>query len=190
MFLKQHKIKHICETTLYPMKYSPKILFFALCFFTTFVYGQRDPSAIVTLMVQKTNALRTAKGLAPLQPLDSLHRLAQFHSDNMAREGFYQHVDPQGRTPIDRAKELGIQPWRRVGNRSIGIGENIAQVPWFENVSTCGDTRSDEAFAECMVQGWKNSPPHYKNIMGDYKQLGIGLQFNKDNMGLGTQVFR
>ena len=28
--------------------------------------------------------------------------------------GFYQHVDPQGRTPIDRAKELGIHPWRRV----------------------------------------------------------------------------
>jgi len=119
-----------------------------------------------------------------------LNRLAQYHSDNMVAKAFYSHVDPEGLNPVSRAEKLGIQAWRRVGNTFIGIAENIAQVPWFENVSTCGDTRSAEALAECMVEGWKNSPPHYKNIMGDYVYLGVGIQFDKNKMGFGTQVFR
>ena len=39
----------------------------------------------------------------------------------------------------------------------IGVAENIAQVPWFENVNGCGDTRSAEAFASCMVEGGKTA---------------------------------
>tara|TARA_B100000780_G_C21024363_1_gene410604 strand:- start:779 stop:883 length:105 start_codon:yes stop_codon:yes gene_type:complete len=31
-----------------------------------------------------------------------------------------------------------------------------------------GDTSSKDAIAECTVQGWKNSPPHYKKTLGDY----------------------
>jgi uncharacterized protein YkwD len=41
-----------------------------------------------------------------------------------------------------------------------------------------------------MVEGWKNSPPHYKNITGDYTYLGVGLYFDEKDMGFGTQNFR
>jgi len=108
----------------------------------------------------------------------------------MVSKNFYDHIDPEGLNPVTRAEKLGIQAWRRKGNRFIGIAENIAQVPWFENVLGCGDTRSAEALAECMVEGWKNSPPHYKNILGDYVYLGVGIQFTPKAMGYGTQVFR
>lgn len=167
-----------------------KLLFLSVLFTTSLVFAQRDTQQIVALMLEKTNQLRKEKGLAPLIPLDSLQRLAQFHSHNMATQGFYSHKDPQGRTPMDRAQALDINPWRQVNQRFVGIGENIARVPWFENVSGCGNTQSNEAFAECMVQGWKNSPPHYKNILGDYLHIGIGLQFDENKRGLGTQVFR
>lgn len=165
--------------------------FFFLFFWAPLTaFAQHNTQEISDLIFAKTNQLRQAKGLEPFKPLDSLNRLAQYHSDNMVALGFYSHVDPSGLTPVTRAKKLGIQAWRRKGNALIGIGENIAQVPWFENVVGCGDTRSSEALAECMVKGWKNSPPHYKNMMGDYVYLGVGIQFNAEGVGLGTQVFR
>ena len=153
-------------------------------------FAQQNTAEISQFIFEKTNLIRAAKGLKPCRPLDSLNQLAQYHSDNMVAKSFYSHVDPDGLTPVTRAEKLNIQPWRRVGNTFIGIAENIAQVPWFENVSTCGDTRSAEALAECMVEGWKNSPPHYKNMMGDYIYLGVGIQFDENGVGYGSQVFR
>lgn len=153
-------------------------------------FSQQDTAEISQLIFEKTNRLRIENGLPAFKPLDSLDRLAQYHSDNMVEKAFYSHVDPEGLTPVTRAEKLGIMAWRQVGNAFVGIAENIAQVPWFQNVSTCGDTRSSEALAACMVEGWKNSPPHYKNMMGDYIYLGVGIQFDQKGMGFGTQVFR
>jgi uncharacterized protein YkwD len=166
--------------------------FYLFFFFLISFQGlaQQNTEEIIKLIFEKTNRLRVVKGLKPFRALDSLNQLAQYHSDNMVEKHFYSHVDPDGLTPVTRAEKLNIQPWRRVGNTFIGIAENIAQVPWFQNVSTCGDTRSSEALAECMIEGWKNSPPHYKNIMGDYIYLGVGIQFDKNGVGYGTQVFR
>ncbi len=154
------------------------------------IYAQQDEREIAVLIFKKTNALRTAKGLEPFKALDSLDYTAQYHSDNMVKKNFYAHVDPEGLTPVTRAEKLGVLAWRTEGNRRIGIGENIAQVPWFSNVNGCGDTQSAEAFADCMVNGWKNSPPHYKNIMSDYEFLGVGIAFDEKGMGYGTQNFR
>ena len=152
--------------------------------------AQQNPQEIASLIFKKTNALRVAKGLKPFKSLDSLDYIAQYHSENMVSKAFYSHVDHEGLTPVTRAEKLGVLAWRTEGNKRIGIGENIAQVPWFPNVNGCGDTQSSEAFAECMVSGWKNSPPHYKNIMSDYEYLGVGVAFDKKGMGYGTQNFR
>ena len=169
--------------------------FFSLLLFGLFLacqltLAQQSTEGISRLIFQKTNALRSAKGLPALKALDSLTFLAQYHSNNMATKAFYSHIDSEGLNPVTRAEKLGIQPWRKTGNRYSGIAENIARVPWFDNVIGCGDTRSTEALAECMVEGWKKSPPHYKNILGDYLYLGVGIQFDAMGMGFGTQVFR
>lgn len=164
--------------------------FVCLVFVFGQTYGQKDLTKIKQLIFEKTNELRQQKGLLPFKPLDSLDMIAQYHSDNMVSHDFYAHTDHDGLNPVERAEKLGVLAWRRQGNRLIGIAENIAMTPWFENVGGCGDTRSVESFASCMVEGWKNSPPHYKNMMGDYVYLGIGLQFDKQNRGFGTQNFR
>ena len=112
------------------------------------------------------------------------------HSENMVKHNFYAHLDHLGQNPIQRAEKFNVKAWVRNGNQLTGIAENIAQTPWFENVRGCGDTKTAENLAQCMVTGWKNSSPHYKNILGDYTHLGVGLYFDENGMGFGTQNFR
>ena len=116
--------------------------------------------------------------------------LAQYHSVNMVEHRFYWHPDHEGLNPQERAEKKGINPWVKKGSRFSGIAENIAKTPWFKNVQGCGDTRSESALTDCMVLGWRNSEPHYKNILGDYTYLGVGLFFDDGGIGYGTQNFR
>jgi uncharacterized protein YkwD len=114
------------------------------------------------MIFEKTNDLRVEKGLPKLLLLDSLMRLAQHHSDNMVKQTFYSHTDHEGLNPITRAKKMGINPWVKKGNQYVGISENIAMTPWFENITGYGDTRSEEAFSSRLVQGWKTVHPIIK----------------------------
>ena len=131
---------------------------------------------------EKTNAIRTSRGLSELSQNDDMDQLAQLHSDNMVEHNFYSHVDHQGKSPSQRADDLNFG-WRR-------IAENIAQVPWHENVLKCGNTRSAESISECVVEGWRNSPGHYANMIGEFDQLGVGVAFTNDSIAYFTQVFR
>ena len=137
---------------------------------------------IAEKILAKTNDIRKSQGKTDLAQNDEMDILATLHSENMVDFNFFAHVDHEDKSPSERANALSFS-W-------TSIAENIGQVPWFENVLGCGDTRSAEALAECMVEGWKNSPPHYKNILGDYVYLGVGIQFTPKAMGYGTQVFR
>lgn len=137
---------------------------------------------IAVLVLEKTNAIRRGQGLPPLLASKAADELAQYHSDNMVTHQFFSHTDHQGTSPSDRADQMGVT-WS-------AIAENIANIPWHENVSSCGDTRTAEALAECMVEGWRNSPGHYRNMIGDFAELGVGITFSKDSIVFGTQIFR
>ena len=137
---------------------------------------------ITQKIFEKTNTIRTSRGLSELTQNDDMDQLAQLHSDNMVEHNFYSHVDHQGKSPSQRADDLNFE-WRR-------IAENIAQVPWHENVLKCGNTRSAESISECVVEGWRNSPGHYANMIGEFDQLGVGVAFTNDSIAYFTQVFR
>ena len=137
---------------------------------------------ITQKIFEKTNTIRTSRGLSELTQNDDMDQLAQLHSDNMVEHNFYDHVDHQGKSPSQRADDLNFE-WRR-------IAENIAQVPWHENVLKCGNTRSAESISECVVEGWRNSPGHYANMIGEFDQLGVGVAFTNDSIAYFTQVFR
>jgi uncharacterized protein YkwD len=130
----------------------------------------------------KTNTIRESQGLEEVIQDDEMDALATLHSENMITHEFFDHIDHQGKAPADRADDLNYS-WS-------SIAENIAFVPWFENVGGCGDTRTAESLAECVVEGWKNSPGHYTNMIGDYKELGVGVAFTQDSIAYFTQVFR
>ncbi len=152
--------------------------------------AQQNTEKIAELIVYETNILRVEKNLPKLILLDTLMDLAQYHSDNMVKHNFYSHIDHQGYDPVERAENQNIQAWVSRGNQYFGIAENIATTPWFENVIGCGDTRTAKNFSKCVVKSWKESPPHYENILGDYTYIGVGIAFDKDGNGLSTQNFR
>lgn len=87
---------------------------------------------------------------APLQWNATLGSTAEAHSRAMANGNFFDHQDPDGRTPGDRAELAGYNGQR--------IGENIAAGL---------DTASK------VVDGWIASPGHCANLMSPhFTELG------------------
>jgi uncharacterized protein YkwD len=105
-------------------------------------------------ILSMVNQQRATAGCKPLTANSHLDELAQNFSDDMAARGFFDHTDPDGNTPWDRAKKLGIS--------NLG-GENIAR---------------GQADAQAVMDAWMNSPGHRANILNcDYTTLGVGIHF-------------
>lgn len=98
------------------------------------------------------NQERAKVGCSPLTTSTALTSLAQNFSEDMAARGFFDHTDPDGDTPWDRAAQAGVQ----------GLAaENIAR---------------GQADAQAVMDGWMNSEGHRANILNcDYKTIGIGI---------------
>ncbi|MGA6173156.1 CAP domain-containing protein [Streptomyces sp. NPDC012600] len=98
------------------------------------------------------NQERAKVGCSPLTTSTALTSLAQNFSEDMAARGFFDHTDPDGDTPWDRAAQAGVQ----------GLGaENIAR---------------GQADAQAVMTAWMNSDGHRANILNcDYKTIGIGV---------------
>ncbi|MGW2413221.1 CAP domain-containing protein [Streptomyces tubercidicus] len=110
--------------------------------------GQSSEEAKVLSLV---NQERAQAGCSPVTADRELAGLAQDFSDDMARRGFFDHTDPDGDTPWDRAREAGVD--------GLG-GENIAR---------------GQADAEAVMDSWMHSPGHRANILNcEYKTLGVG----------------
>ncbi|MFI2074664.1 CAP domain-containing protein [Streptomyces triculaminicus] len=109
-------------------------------------------SSTAHLVLALVNAERAKAGCRPLRASSQLNRLAQSFSDDMARRGFFDHTDPDGRTPWDRAARRGI--------KNLG-GENIAR---------------GHPDARTVMDAWMRSSGHRANILNcDYRSLGVGV---------------
>ncbi|MFI9544567.1 CAP domain-containing protein [Streptomyces sp. NPDC052016] len=105
-------------------------------------------------VLKLVNEERSKVGCSALSANSSLAELAQEFSEDMAARGFFDHTDPDGATPWDRATKAGIS--------DLG-GENIAR----------GQTD-----AAAVMEAWMNSPGHRANILNcDFKTLGVGVHF-------------
>ncbi|MFH9990396.1 CAP domain-containing protein [Streptomyces luteogriseus] len=112
--------------------------------------GESSAAAQVLSLV---NEERAKVGCSPVAANSSLTALAQSYSEDMAARGFFDHTDPDGRTPWDRAEKAGIS--------NLG-GENIAR---------------GQADAAAVMDAWMNSPGHRANILNcDFKTLGVGVE--------------
>ncbi|MEV6293654.1 CAP domain-containing protein [Streptomyces sp. NPDC051896] len=109
-------------------------------------------SAAEAEVLKLVNEERAKVGCSPLAANSSLSKLAESFSDDMAARDFFDHTDPDGKTPWDRAAAAGIT--------DLG-GENIAR---------------GQADAAAVMQAWMNSPGHRANILNcDFKTLGVGV---------------
>jgi uncharacterized protein YkwD len=119
-----------------------------LGFKTTGTLDDTDETAMLALVNQE----RTSRGLSALT-LNPLARIAaRSYSTRMFAEGYFSHLDPNGKNPFDRLHALGM---------TFGsAGENLALAPNLQ----------------LAHQGLMNSPGHRANILSpSFHTLGIGI---------------
>ncbi|GAB1327334.1 CAP domain-containing protein [Streptomyces sennicomposti] len=111
-------------------------------------------AAAAAEVLSLVNQERAKAGCSPVTADGALVSLAEKFSQAMADQGFFDHTDPSGASPWDRAAELGIT--------GLG-GENIAR---------------GQADAAAVMDAWMNSPGHRANILNcDFRTLGVGVHF-------------
>lgn len=117
------------------------------------------------------NAQRIRNGEQPLVWDAELCRMARMHSGNMARQEFFDHTSPDGRSMQERARTNNIRGW------SV-LAENIAYNQGFDDPA---------AFA---VERWMRSSKHRENILNQrFTRSAIGIARAEDGRVYLTQVF-
>ena len=114
-------------------------------------------------MLQLINRDRNTCGLPPVAKSTSLSRLARAYAEDMAKRGFFDHRDPEGRMPMDRVREAGI---------AAGVWENIG---WQK------DFYDFPKIVEKVQFNFMNEPPedptnHRANILNPrHRVVGVGV---------------
>lgn len=116
-------------------------------------------ASLRTSVICLTNRERVSRGMSALREQKVLTSIAQEHSDDMAQNNYFAHVDRSGGQPWDRAEKAGYtNGW---------VGENIA-----------GGYTSPLA----VMTGWIRSSGHCANILSaQYTEIGIGYASKDDS---------
>jgi uncharacterized protein YkwD len=113
---------------------------------------------------QLTNLERRKRHLNPLSKDEALVKVARAHSDDMLRQDYFSHVDPNGKAPKDRV----IPAYSRAIAR---IGENI----WGGHGYDYSDSKR---LARVIVDSWMASPEHRANLLNphfNYEGVGVSV---------------
>ena len=120
--------------------------------------GQDEPRAPLAVqeraMLCLTNAARRAAGKSPLTRLGSLDRAAARKSADIIRCDEFSH----------EACGRDFTYWTERLASCRGVAENIA---W--GTGPLGSPRA-------IFRSWMRSPGHRANILGSYREIGIGLR--------------
>jgi len=119
-----------------------------------FLESPQNPAAVSAAEVATlTNKERTQKDIPVLQRNSLLDQAAQMKAQDMAANGYYAHVSPDGVTPMHWVEKAGY--------KYLIIGENLVV------------NRTD---AEQVVDAFMGSPGHKANILRtDFTEIGIGV---------------
>jgi uncharacterized protein YkwD len=111
---------------------------------------------------QLANAHRARVGCGPLRWDNRTGSVAQAHADDMVRRDYFSHTNPEGQSPFDRLRAVGVA--------YTAAAENIA----YGYPTAAG-----------VLQGWQNSEGHRRNLENcEYTHHGVGL-----NRGKWVEVF-
>ena len=126
-------------------------------------------------IVDRTNALRRATGVAALRVNDKLMQAAQVRADEIAASGVYSHTRPDGRKS-------------NTVTDSKYTGENL------HNISELYLEQQHKTLSEAVVELWSNSKAHADNMTSSrYGEIGVGLARGIDKDGFDcwycVQVF-
>lgn len=119
-----------------------------------FLESPQVPAAVSSAEVALlTNEERSQKDIPVLQRNSLLDQAAQMKAQDMAANGYYAHVSPEGVTPMHWVEKAGY--------KYLIIGENLVV------------NRTD---AGQVVDAFMGSPGHRANILrSDFTEIGIGV---------------
>ena len=100
------------------------------------------------------NTERTKNNLNILYYSDKASKSSRKHSKDMMIKNYFDHTNKKNESPFDRMEEEGIN--------YKNAGENIA---------------AGQSSAIYAHHAWMNSLGHRKNILGNYKYIGVGVVF-------------
>jgi len=116
-------------------------------------FGASAAEITIKSVVDELNVRRTAAGLPPLREDSRLSQAADDRMRDMEEQGYWNHNDPQGRSPFQWLQPRGYD--------FSYAGENLAA--GFET-------------AEIMVDGWMESKGHRDNILSPfYNECGVSI---------------
>ncbi|MBN1341615.1 MAG: CAP domain-containing protein [Phycisphaerae bacterium] len=118
--------------------------------------GAGSPStAIHQALFDALNLYRMQNGLSPLKYSTTLEKAADDNARDQYQRHFFDHINPDGDGPDDRAVDAGFcHPY---------VGENIA---YGQNVL---------ATVTEVMEGWKASPTHNASMLEpDFEYVGMG----------------
>lgn len=116
-------------------------------------------------VLKYTNQFRVSKKLPALKMRSDLNAIARKHCEDMA----------SGRVSFGHAGyNQRVLQVEKIIKPFYGMGENVAY----------GARNGKEAF-----DIWKNSSGHRKNMLGDYKYIGIGTARNRRGIVYYTEIF-
>lgn len=141
-------------------------IIFSIATFFSFTSGQPFTEKLTGDVLKYTNQYRKSKGMNALEMRDDLNAIARKHSEDMA----------SGRTSLGHSgyNQRVAKVKRTVKPCDGFVAENVAY----------GASNGKEAF-----DIWKKSSGHRKNMLGDYKYIGIGTARSKKGAIYYTQIF-
>jgi uncharacterized protein YkwD len=102
-------------------------------------------------VVAAHNAIRAGAKLKKLTVDRKLTSAAQAHAEDMAARRTMSHTGGDGSKPSERVKARGYRYFR--------TGENVA---------------AGRLSVDRVMKGWMESPPHKRNILGGFSEIGVG----------------
>jgi uncharacterized protein YkwD len=143
------------------------------------------------------NVERNRNGLISLDMDLRLSVIARNHSQDMAANSYFAHVNLQGQSPTDRGDAAGYTCRKDYGSYyTFGIAENLFQNNLYDSVTYMNgdpisyDWNSIEEIAGTSVEGWMESPGHRKNILtSTFDREGIGVAVAADDKMYVTEDF-
>lgn len=127
------------------------LIFFATSLQSALLSSPQVAAVVSAVLVELANGDRAGAGLSELSVSPRLIAAAQAKADDMAENGYFAHVSPQG-----------VDPWhwfQKAGYSFDYAGENLAV-----NFADSGDVNT----------AWMNSPTHRQNILNaHFTEIGI-----------------
>ncbi len=131
-----------------------------------------DGSLAGTLHAQ-VNSYRASIGRPALRRHAGLDRMAQQHCEFMRKN--------RGKFGKSNLTHYGFEERALAAQRMMNMS-NVG-----ENIATCSGMGKNSA--PVVLQAWKNSSGHAKNMRGDWGVTGIGAVVDSDGTVFATQLF-